>query len=1081
MLSGRRVFVGAYAGSGAAALIYEVAWTRLLTLQLGHTVAAASTVLAAFMGGLALGAAVAGRFSDSALTAAAHARRLRRYAALEIFVAIVALLLPLALAAAVPALAWAYADGSAPARFALVRVAISLALLCIPAAAMGATFPIAAEWFAGQRPQGSSAADAGLLYAANTAGAAVGAILGGFFLIPAIGLHGTIWIGVALNLVAAAIAFWLAAQTPTESALAALPAARHPGVPHRTPKKPGANRARPVSLAPPAVTLACAAAGVSGFVALVYEVAWTRLLALVLGPTTYAFATMAAAFITGIAIGSALGARVARRTVRPGFWLALTLIVCALAATTAAWYAAVRVPLMVAAAVAAPDAAFGPIVFWQALGVSLLLLPTTLALGAVFPLALTVASGDAETAIARDVARVYAANTFGAIAGALAGGFLLIPALGLRASFHSAALVGLVAGIGCLVVVLRWPGRRMRSAWWGAAAAAAAAGVVLALPPWDRDLLASGAYKYAPYLGAGDLETVLRAGELEYYKEGAAGTVSVRRLTGTLSMAIDGKVDASNASDMLTQRLLGLMPMLLHENPQDVCVIGLGSGVTVGSALASGTVRRADVVEISPEVVAASRLFDRESGNPLAKPEVNLIVGDGRSHLLLTRQRYDVIVSEPSNPWMAGVAALFTREFFEAARARLKPDGLLCQWAHTYDISGADLRSIVRTFSSVFPQGTMWLIGDGDLLLIGTNGDAILPRLANLATAWRRGSAPEALASVGISGEATPFALLSLLAGGPDEIRQYGASAPIQTDDRMALEFSAPRGIYGRMANENSATIRALSSTPIAIAESAIAAATDDAWVTRGNMELRAQAFQAAYDAFQRALALNTHNAGALEGLTTAAAEIERLEEAKNWLERAAASEPSNVPVRLELSKLLASLGDFDGAATQANQALRTAPDDPAAGEQLASVLADAGDGERLTELAQALASRYPERPASQYYVATAHFLTGQTAQAADEARRLVQAHPDHARGFNLLGAACATDGQRECAKDAFQQAIRLNPREVSTYVNLGRLLIQMGDSASAAGYLAEALTLDPRSAAAREGLAQAKANLIKP
>ena len=193
---------------------------------------------------------------------------------------------------------------------------------------------------------------------------------------------------------------------------------------------------------------------------------------------------------------------------------------------------------------------------------------------------------------------------------------------------------------------------------------------------------------------------------LEYYKEGASSTVSVRRLTGTTSLAIDGKIDASNAGDMLTQRLLGLLPVLApRPAPQDIAVIGLGSGVTVGSALAPGTVRRADVIEISPEVVEASRFFDRESGAPLSKPGVRLIVGDGRSHLLLTPQRYDVIISEPSNPWMAGVAALFTREFFEAARARLKPDGLLCQWAHTYDISPDDLQSIVRTFASVFPAG----------------------------------------------------------------------------------------------------------------------------------------------------------------------------------------------------------------------------------------------------------------------------------------------------------------------------------------------------------------------------------------
>src|SRR5207244_10002400 len=187
------------------------------------------------------------------------------------------------------------------------------------------------------------------------------------------------------------------------------------------------------------------------------------------------------------------------------------------------------------------------------------------------------------------------------------------------------------------------------------ATAVLAIGAIVSLPPWDRGLLASGAYKYAPYLTSDNFETVLRAGVLEYYKEGAAATVSVRRLGGTTSLAIDGKIDASNSGDMLTQRMLGVLPVLLHPDPQDLCVIGLGSGVTVGSALATGLVRRADVIEISPEVVEASVFFSAENGGVLRAPGVHLVVGDGRSHLQLTTRRYDVVVSEPSNPWMAGV------------------------------------------------------------------------------------------------------------------------------------------------------------------------------------------------------------------------------------------------------------------------------------------------------------------------------------------------------------------------------------------------------------------------------------------
>ena len=418
---------------------------------------------------------------------------------------------------------------------------------------------------------------------------------------------------------------------------------------------------------------------------------------------------MAAAFISGIAIGSAVGARLARRVAHPALWLAGTLVLVAVAGSVAGWFAASRLPLIIAVQVADPNAAFAPVVLRQALGIALLLLPMTFALGAAFPLALETASAGIGTA-GRDAARVYAANTVGAIAGALAGGFVLVPELGLHGTFVQVSRLATIGG-GIVAAVALGPqaatSPRARGSIVAIAVACGALALVVNIPAWDRELLISGAYKYAPYIRADDLEASLRAGRLEYYKEGAAATVSVRRLAGTVSLAIDGKVDASNGGDMLTQRLLGLLPAVLHRDPEDICIIGLGSGVTVGSALASGAVRHADVVEISPEVVEASAFFEQENGGALRAPGVRLVVGDGRSHLLRSRRRYDVIVSEPSNPWMAGVAALFTREFFEAARARLKPDGLLCQWAHTYDMSPDDLKSIVRTFALVFPQGSM--------------------------------------------------------------------------------------------------------------------------------------------------------------------------------------------------------------------------------------------------------------------------------------------------------------------------------------------------------------------------------------
>ena len=1056
MSSGRRVLVVLYTASGAAALVYEVVWTRLFSLHLGHTVAAASTVLAAFMGGLAIGA-----WAILLVLSLSKDERtlLRMYAGLELAVAAVALLLPFALRATVPALAWAYADGTAPARFAFARVAISLALLGVPAAAMGATFPVAATWFSG------AAADAGLLYAANTAGAAAGAIAAGFWLVPAIGLRGTTWVGVALNVIAAAGAVWLS----TAHARPAEPA--EPQVSSRRRRAKSSPRV-PRATAP---ELAWIAVGISGFAALVYEVAWTRLLALIIGPTTYAFATMAAAFVGGLAIGSAIGTRVARRAGRLDRWLGAMLIFSGVSAAAAATFAATRLPLLVAAQVADPSVVFTRVVLGQAINVALLLLPMTVALGATFPIALALAASGAEN-VGRDTARVYAANTVGAIAGALAAGFALIPALGLRWTFDAAALVAIVTGGACLFAGLRSTELGARVIALGAAAAAVAA--ILLLPSWDRTLLSSGAYKYAPYLAGADLDAVLRAGDLEYYREGAAGTVSVRRMTGTRALAIDGKVDASDGADMLTQRLLGLLPVVLHGHARDVCVIGLGSGVTSASALAPGTVQREDVVEISPEVVEASRMFARENGNVLENPAVRLIVGDGRSHLLLTPRQYDVVVSEPSNPWMAGVAALFTREFFLAARARLKPNGLLCQWAHTYDISENDLRSIVRTFASVFPQGTLWLVGEGDLLLIGARDGAVEARLDGSADSCRRGGTAAMLTTLGAGADTTAFDLLSLYAGGPAELARFADAAPLNDDDGTRLEYSAPRGIYGRSAGENAAAIRALRPVLPVSVRAVLEGGNDTAWQSRGAVLLKAEAYGLAFDAFRHALAMNSRNVAALSGFSQAAAGARQEAEARAWLQSIASREPDNAAVRVELSHLLAATGDMPAALKMAGDALHLAPQDPRVAEQVASVLADANDADRLAPLADALAARFPDRPDGAYYRAAVMYLRGKTEDTVSTLRHVVDAHPDHARAQNLLGAACATLGRSDCARAAFEASIQASPHDPSGYVNLGVFCLQSGDPRTALDAFGQALALDPRSTAARNGLSQVRAAL---
>ena len=1035
-----------FAVSGAAALIYEVVWTRLLTLYLGHGLAAASAVLAAFMGGLAAGAGAAGRMAGRVTPA----RAVRIYAGLEIAIAVLALLMPLALIAVRPLLAASYADGTGGGSFALLRLAISVALLCVPAACMGATFPIASRWMV--RSPSTAAQDAGALYAANTLGAAAGAILAGFSLIPALGLSGTTYVGMTLNVIAAAGAYLISRRLPDLAP--ALDAA-----PKATARAAALQASRPAS----SPWLAAIALGASGFASLTLQIVWTRLLVQILGPTTYAFSTVVSIFIVGIAGGAAIASRLASR-VDAGVGLSCTLLISAALALAAA--SAVDWSLLtIAEIVSRPNYGFGDVLQREILLVTALLLPMTLTFGAAFPFAVAMATKRDESVTER-IGLIYAVNTIGAILGSLLSGFLLIPRLGL---FGTIRLVAAVGAIVALVMLIR--SARARGRMLGFALAGGVAVAIAMLPEWNRSLLSSGAYKYAPAMRGASLETALTAGELVSYREGSTGTVAVRRLTGTTSLAIDGKVDASNAGDMLTQRLLAHMPLLLHPDPKRVAILGLGSGVTLGSAL-THPLDEATVIEISPEVVDASKYFVAENHDALNDTRTRLIVGDGRTHLMLGRQQYDVIVSEPSNPWMAGIASLFTREFFEGARERLTPGGVLCQWAHTYDISRDDLRSIVATFLTVFPNGTLWLVGDADVLLLGST-EPLDARIGGIPEAMKRTGVAADLATVGVAG---PFALTSLFVAQGDQLKAWAAGAPLQTDDRSRLEFSGPRSIFGAARDDNAEGLRELAASspkPPAVS-AALAAATPDEWRDRGLMFLKADANRPAYTDLVRALEASPDDPATLDALVRAAANLNRVPDAQAVLTRVAAH-PERIPAKLALSRVLAAQGNIDEAVRLPFTVLQANPSDVPALEQLASVLSDIGDTSRLEPVVARLVKESPQSAWAHYYAASLFFLQNRQDMALRAARNAVAIDPTHAKAYNLIGACLASMGQRDAARTAFETSIRADPREPGTYTNLATLELQSGNRDLAARYFAEALTVDPSSQSAREGLAAAR------
>ena len=1049
----RGPFLFLFAVSGAAALIYEVVWTRLLTLHMGHGLAAASAVLAAFMGGLAAGAAAAGRYAG----ALPPRRALTLYAGLEIAIGGLAILMPFLLMAVRPLLAAAYADGNGGATFAFVRLASSVILLCVPAACMGATFPIASRWIV--RTATTAAQDAGGLYAANTLGAAAGAVLAGFLLIPALGLRGTTFVGVALNLIAAGGAWIIAARAATSVSSGAAAAAEAKASALRT-KKSKVTVAAAAAPLPSQPWLAAIALGASGFASLTLQVVWTRLLVQILGPTTYAFSTVVAIFIIGIAVGAAIASRLAAR-LNPPAGLACSLLISAglaLAAASGVDWAM----LTIGEIVSKPEYQFADVLGREVMLVSGLLLPMTIAFGAAFPFAVAMAGGSDDT-VTKRIGLIYAINTLGAILGSLLAGFVLVPMVGLHLTIRVVAAIGAVTAIAVLALA---PRTRSRVAGF------ALAGVVLVaiaiVPQWDRALLSSGAYKYAPAMRGPNLETSLTAGELLSYREGATGTVAVRRLTGTISLAIDGKVDASNSGDMLTQRMLAHVPLLLHPNPRRAAIIGLGSGVTLGSAL-THPLTDATVLEISPDVVAASSFFEAENHGALADKRTHMVVGDGRTHLMLGTGTYDMIVSEPSNPWMAGIASLFTREFFEGARDRLAPGGVLCQWAHTYDISNADLRSIVATFLSVFPDGSLWLVGDADVLLVAST-EPLDARIDGIAAAMRRPGVAEDLASVGVKG---PFSIISLFVAEGDALKTWANNAPLQTDDRSALEFSGPRSIFGTARDDNASALRELAVTspkPPAVAR-ALASATPEDLRDRGLMLFQSDAFQPAYDDLARALESIPNDVTALDRLVRSSASLNEIYDVQSRLTKLAA-DPAHKAAQLALSRVLASQGNIDAAVRIPLDQLQANPADVPALEQLASVLSDIGDAGRLEPVVQRLVKEAPKNTWSHYYAASLFFIQGRLDTALQAARNAVAIDPKNAKAHNLMGACLASMGQNDAARTAFETSIKADPREPGTYVNLATLEIQTSNRDRARKYFAEALVIDPNNQAARDGLA---------
>ncbi|MCB9729993.1 MAG: fused MFS/spermidine synthase [Deltaproteobacteria bacterium] len=696
-----RVLALAFAVSGAAGLIYEVVWADLLGLLVGGTTATHTVVLAAFMGGLALGNRFGGVWADRTT------RPLRLYARLEAVSGVLAILSP-TLATLAGQLYVAIAPGPDSALVFLdlpLRLALAAAAILPGAVAMGGTLPALVR--ATSERLGDLGSTVGWLYFIHSVGATLGAFGAGFILVPTFGLD--------LALICAGILYLLLAVLASLLDMAERTASQRPQPP---PAAPAEARVYPA----PIRRAALQTVFLSGIAAMIVEIVWTRVLALTMGGSAQAFSIMLCTFIGGIAFGGLIAARVARGdrdAFRP------LLIAEAVAAGSLIlllpFYDSLPLLFHDAAGTVARERGAYPLYLAMCTATALVAMAVpTLAIGATLPLASRVATPSHDEA-GRGVGSTFSVNTVGNVLGAALGGLVLVPLLGLELALRAGAAVLLLAALRLALV----PGGKPLLARPALLALGALAVLLVVAPRWNPYLIHSGLYRSldTDYGSEADFDASTDDVRFLFAEDDAEATVSVvENSIGHRLLRIDGKSDASNRGDVPTQVLVSQLPTFFHEAPKRVLIVGLGSGISVGTLLAHEEIERIDVVEISPAVARASRYFDEWSGAPLSDPRVHLYIRDARSFLRTAPAdaRWDIIINEPSNPWQPGSAKLFTEEFFALLASRLAPGGVMSQWVQTYEISDDVVQILLTTYASVFPDARVWNPRGNDLVLVAS-------------------------------------------------------------------------------------------------------------------------------------------------------------------------------------------------------------------------------------------------------------------------------------------------------------------------------------------------------------------------
>ncbi|MDT8318670.1 MAG: fused MFS/spermidine synthase [bacterium] len=768
--------------SGFSALVYEIIWTRLMTLVFGTGIEAISAVISAFMFGLAIGSYFAGRHSDYVR------KHLSAYAVTEVLIGLSSIVLYF-LITYLPNFLSSFHSGIFADHDNIVISLIyilNFLLISIPATMMGATIPLVTKYFVTDK--GREGFSIGLIYGLNTLGAVTGTILCGFYLIPAFGVMETNILASIISLSLGVTAFIIDREDRRKNIF-------------NMKVFLSKSKLNIGFLKDPVISTVLMIFMISGFASMAYEVLWTRLLVMIVGNSTYAFSAILAVFLLGIAIGSFLIGRFidGRKNLLLFFGILQILIFICAIAPLPFWD---DMPFLFQHLYNKLYSGFFSLELITFIIVLLLILPPTIFMGGTFPVVNKIIM-DRTTCIGNSVGATYSFNTVGGIFGSFIAGFYYIPELGVEKSILLVSALNLFAGLA-LILQTKDIGMMVKSL------SVIVLGTFFAffinwLPDWNQNILNRGFYVYADlyrdnFKESKNLKSFLedRYG-LRWIHEGRIGTVAVTQVENHMTLQVNGKTEGGTFDDdMKTQTMVAALPLMVRGRAEKVAIIGLGTGVSLGVA-EQFSPEYIDCIELSKDVVHASTFFKIWNHDSLNYSGLNMILADGRNYLTYTDEKYDVIINEPSNPWITGVSNLFTREFFQIASERLNRGGIMAQWLQIYNLKTEDVKILIKTFKEVFPYVSVWMYTSSDIIVMGSM-DHEFNDFKGIVNAFYAPPVRSLLKNIGID---KPSDVMRGYLFGSEKASIFTRGSKINSDNYPVIEFEAPKRLYSIDAQLN--------------------------------------------------------------------------------------------------------------------------------------------------------------------------------------------------------------------------------------------------------------------------------------